>query len=218
MLRYHGLGCPDARTSGCQATHGEFASRPRQRIGGRIATRTPECVAGPASRPCWRPRERGSDRAWLVARDLAEQFHASLSATLSKLVAVDRFAIMIVRHGQAGRTWSSLIIAPASLIANWAAEAERLAPSLSVFVARPAFTPAELLKSTSAEDLVGIDLVVTSYAALLRLDWLGKTRWRLAVVDEAQAIKRRPARSRRRSREVPRRRRQGPQLGEGPPI
>ena len=89
---------------------------------------------------------------------------------------------------------------------------------LAINVAHPAFTPAELLKSTSAEDLVGIDLVVTSYAALLRLDWLGKTCWRLAVVDEAQAIKRRPARSRRRSREVPRRRRQGPQLGEGPPI
>ena len=35
---------------------------------------------------------------------------------------------------------------------------------------------------------------MTSYAALLRLDWLGETRWRLAVVDEAQAIKRRPAR------------------------
>ena len=82
---------------------------------------------------------------------------------------------------------------------HWAAEAERFAPSLNVFVAHPAFTPAELLKSTSAEDLVGIDLVVTSYAALLRLDWLGKTRWRLAVVDEALAIKRRPARSRRRS-------------------
>ena len=117
-----------------------------------------------------------------------------------------------------GERRPSLIVAPASLIANWAAEAERFAPSLNVFVAHPAFTPAELLKSTSAEDLVGIDLVVTSYAALLRLDWLGKTRWRLAVVDEAQAIKRRPARSRRRSREVPRRRRQGPQLGEGPPI
>jgi hypothetical protein len=50
---------------------------------------------------------------------------------------------------------------------------------LNVFVAHPAFTPAELLKSTSAEDLVGSDLVVTGYAALLRLDWFGKTRWRL---------------------------------------
>ena len=45
-----------------------------------------------------------------------------------------------------------------------------------------------MLASTSAEDLVGIDLVVTSYAASLSLDWLGKTRWRVAVVDEAQAI------------------------------
>ena len=33
------------------------------------------------------------------------------------------------------------------------------------------------------------DLVVTSYGALLRLGWIGKTRWRLAVIDEAQAIK-----------------------------
>jgi SNF2 family DNA or RNA helicase len=45
------------------------------------------------------------------------------------------------------------------------------------------------MKSTSAEDLAGIDLVLTSYAALLRLDWLGQPRWGLAVVDEAQAIK-----------------------------
>ena len=43
-----------------------------------------------------------------------------------------------------GERRPSLIVAPASLIANWAAEAERFAPSLNVFVARPAFTPAEL--------------------------------------------------------------------------
>ena len=79
------------------------------------------------------------------------------------------------------------IVAPASLIANWAAEAERFAPSLSVFVARPAFTPAELLKSTSTEDLVGIDLVVTSYAALLRLaqDPLASRRRRRGAGDQA---------------------------------
>lgn len=39
------------------------------------------------------------------ARDLAEKFKVSLSATLSKLVALDRFPILIVRHGQEGRTW-----------------------------------------------------------------------------------------------------------------
>jgi Zn-dependent peptidase ImmA (M78 family) len=42
-----------------------------------------------------------------AARDLAERFKASLSATLSKLVALDQFPIMIVRHGHEGRTWFS---------------------------------------------------------------------------------------------------------------
>ena len=47
----------------------------------------------------------------------------------------------------------SLIVAPASLLANWAAEAERFAPSLKVFVAHPAFAPAERLKAPTAEQL-----------------------------------------------------------------
>ena len=37
--------------------------------------------------------------------------------------------------------------------------------------------------------LANSDLVVTSYGALLRLQWIGETRWRLVVIDEAQAIK-----------------------------
>ena len=82
----------------------------------------------------------------------------------------------------------SLVVAPASLLANWAAEAERFAPSLSVFVAHPAFSPAERLKAPE-ETLAASDLVVTSYAALLRIGWIGETRWRLVVVDEAQGIK-----------------------------
>ena len=81
-----------------------------------------------------------------------------------------------------------LIVAPASLLANWAAEAERFAPSLRVFVAHPAFTPPETLKAPG-EALEAADLVVTSYSALLRLDWIGQTRWRLVAIDEAQAIK-----------------------------
>jgi non-specific serine/threonine protein kinase len=81
-----------------------------------------------------------------------------------------------------------LIVAPASLLANWAGEAERFAPSLKVFIAHPAFASAETLKAPEAA-LAGADLVIVSYGALLRLDWLVKTRWRLVVIDEAQAIK-----------------------------
>ena len=81
-----------------------------------------------------------------------------------------------------------LIVAPASLLANWAAEAERFAPSLRVFIAHPAFVSRDEL---SAPDtfLSQSDLVVTSYSSLLRQGWLAQTHWHLVVIDEAQAIK-----------------------------
>ncbi len=65
-----------------------------------------------------------------------------------------------------------------------------------MFVAHPAFSPAERLKAPG-ETLAASDLVVTSYAALLRLGWIGETRWRLVVVDEAQGIKNRGAKQTR---------------------
>ena len=78
----------------------------------------------------------------------------------------------------------SLIVAPASLLANWAAEAEKFTPSLRVLIAHPAFAPPEALKSPE-----GFDLIVVSYGSLKRFDWIAATAWRLVVIDEAQAIK-----------------------------
>ncbi len=40
-----------------------------------------------------------------------------------------------------------------------------------------------------ADFIADVDLVITSYGALLRYDWLSGTNWRVAVIDEAQAIK-----------------------------
>ncbi len=88
-----------------------------------------------------------------------------------------------------GERRPSLLVAPASLLANWAAEATRFAPSLRVFVAHPSFAPGDRLAAPGAEELAQTDLVVTSYGSTLRLDWIGKTRWRLVALDEAQAIK-----------------------------
>ena len=41
----------------------------------------------------------------------------------------------------------------------------------------------------TAETLAEVDLVITSYGALLRYEWLSSTQWRVLVIDEAQAIK-----------------------------
>jgi SNF2 family DNA or RNA helicase len=56
-------------------------------------------------------------------------------------------------------------------------------------VVHPSAAPAEQLKTTRPDDLADVDLVITSYGFLARTPWLGTTPWRLAVIDEAQAIK-----------------------------
>jgi superfamily II DNA or RNA helicase len=86
----------------------------------------------------------------------------------------------------------SLLIAPASLLANWKSEIARFAPTLNVFFAHPSETPPQTLKVAAADperELTGQDLVITTYGLLTRLPWLPKIAWRLVVLDEAQAIK-----------------------------
>jgi superfamily II DNA or RNA helicase len=83
----------------------------------------------------------------------------------------------------------SLLVAPASLLANWAAELERFAPSLRVMVAHTSAMSSDSLKTLSADSLADVDVVIASYGTLLRIPWLTETCWRLAVLDEAQAIK-----------------------------
>jgi non-specific serine/threonine protein kinase len=80
-------------------------------------------------------------------------------------------------------------VAPASLLANWATEVARFSPSLSVLVAHPSAADAAQLKTLDAGRLADVDLVITSYGATLRYPWLTTTPWRVAVLDEAQAIR-----------------------------
>jgi non-specific serine/threonine protein kinase len=81
------------------------------------------------------------------------------------------------------------LVAPASLLANWAAEIQRFAPSLKAIVAHPSELPADDLRNVTSEQLRNVDVVITSYGALLRLPWLADVSWNLLVLDEAQAIK-----------------------------
>ena len=83
----------------------------------------------------------------------------------------------------------SLLVVPASLIANWLREIERFAPDLSVFVAHPSERPGRELAALAAEDLAATDLVITTYGQVPRLPRLGELEWDLVVLDEAQAIK-----------------------------
>ena len=92
-------------------------------------------------------------------------------------------------QADAGPRRPSLLVVPASLVANWQQEIRRFAPDLEVFVAHPSERPSRELAALAPEDLDGADLVITTYGQVPRLPWLGEAEWTLLVLDEAQAIK-----------------------------
>jgi superfamily II DNA or RNA helicase len=84
---------------------------------------------------------------------------------------------------------TSLLVAPASLLANWMSEIKQFAPSLTAVIAHPSTMSQAELRRLDTEVLENVDLVITSYGSLLRFPELLKIPWRFAVIDEAQAIK-----------------------------
>jgi non-specific serine/threonine protein kinase len=107
---------------------------------------------------------------------------------LGKTIQV--LSLLLVQRREPGASRRpSLLVAPASLLANWAAEIERFAPSLTTVIAHASAIPADELKALAPGKLTGVDLVITSYGSLLRIPWIENTSWQYAVLDEAQAIK-----------------------------
>ena len=82
----------------------------------------------------------------------------------------------------------SLLVVPASLIANWKAELARFAPSLTFRVVHPSEVSTNL-PALQPKGAGRFDLIVTTYGMLTRTDWIKEHRWRLLILDEAQAIK-----------------------------
>ena len=107
---------------------------------------------------------------------------------LGKTIQVLSLLLVLKRQAN-GKQQPSLLVAPASLLANWASEIERFAPGLKALIAHPSALPAADLKTLAPERLRNVDLVITSYGSLLRLPWIAERSWRLVVLDEAQAIK-----------------------------
>jgi non-specific serine/threonine protein kinase len=97
--------------------------------------------------------------------------------------------LLVLKHEAEDTRKPCLLVAPASLLANWAAEIARFAPSLKAIVVHPSAAPAKTRTTDGADNLADVDLVITSYGFLARAPWLETIPWRLVVLDEAQAIK-----------------------------
>lgn len=106
---------------------------------------------------------------------------------LGKTVQV--LALLDVLKTKSKKAAASLLIIPASLLANWTGEIQKFSPGLSYFVAHPDFHRPGKIPALSSEELDGLDLVITTYALAQRYEWIREHTWNYAILDEAQAIK-----------------------------
>jgi non-specific serine/threonine protein kinase len=102
--------------------------------------------------------------------------------------------LLALKHERESAARPSLLVVPASLIANWQSEIERFAPSLTYAIVHPS--------ESLTEKPVDCDLVITTYGMLTRQPWLTERRWNLVVLDEAQAIKNAGTRQARATKEL----------------
>ena len=153
--------------------------------------RQPEGLAqispGPELKATLRPYQQAGVRWLYLLTRLGLGACLADDMGLGKTIQVLSLLLVLKREHNESRP--SLLVAPASLLANWAAEAERFAPGLRLLIAHPSEIPAAELRALDDRQLSGVDLVITSYGTLLRLPALEAMQWRMAVLDEAQAIK-----------------------------
>jgi len=143
-----------------------------------------EVDPGPALKGTLRPYQRAGTRWMHLLSSLGLGACLADDMGLGKTIQVLSLLLVQKAAGQ-----PSLLVAPASLLGNWAAEIEKFAPDLKAVIVHPSAMPAEQIKHFTAERAADFDLCITSYGSLLRMPALAETSWRFVILDEAQAIK-----------------------------
>jgi len=156
------------------------------------ALRTPDGAGadpGPALNGTLRPYQKAGVQWLQLLSGLGLGACLADDMGLGKTIQV--LALLLVQRAKrtGAAVQPSLLVAPASLLANWTAEIERFAPDLKARVVHPSAMAAEEVRQFTPDHACGLDLVITSYGSLLRIPGLSQATWRFAILDEAQAIK-----------------------------
>ena len=135
-------------------------------------------------------QKTGHDWLWFLSR---LGLGACLADDMGLGKTVQILALLLTIKEETGLSGKpSLIVLPASLLANWKAEIKRFAPGLSAcFFHSSEMSAAEVadFAGGGAESFSRFDLVLTTYGMLLRQSCLSDRDWQMVILDEAQAIK-----------------------------
>src|SRR3954452_12526460 len=146
-----------------------------------------EVDPGPALRGTLRPYQKMGTQWMNLLAGLGLGACLADDMGLGKTIQV--LSLLLVEQARGARSRPSLLVAPASLLANWATEIEKFAPGLKAAIVHPSAMSADQLKAFTAEQASDYDLAITSYGSLLRIPVFAEADWRFVILDEAQAIK-----------------------------
>src|SRR4051794_21732136 len=146
-----------------------------------------EVDPGPALRGTLRPYQKMGTQWMNLLAGLGLGACLADDMGLGKTIQV--LSLLLVEQARGARPRPSLLVAPASMLANWATEIEKFAPGLKAAIVHPSAMPANQVKAFTAEQASEYDLAITSYGSLLRIPMFAETDWRFVILDEAQAIK-----------------------------
>lgn len=147
-------------------------------------------------------QRRGVDWLYWMSRN---NLGAVLADDMGLGKTLQLLSLLAVEHDRGEVTGPTLVVAPTSVVGNWAREAEKFVPSLRVIVQHGTD---RLHGEELQEAIAEADLVITSYGIVGRdHKELAETAWDRVVLDEAQAIKNSTTRSSKAARALPSRHR-----------
>lgn len=92
--------------------------------------------------------------------------------------------VLLAAEAQRGNVGPTLLVAPTSVVQNWAAEATRFVPDLKVGIWQGKD------RHQTWDNLGELDVLITSYALVWRdLSYLQEQAWHYVILDEAQMVK-----------------------------
>ncbi|WP_257161582.1 DEAD/DEAH box helicase [Corynebacterium cystitidis] len=147
-------------------------------------------------------QRRGVDWLYFMSRN---NLGAVLADDMGLGKTLQLLSLLAVEHARDEVSGPTLVVAPTSVVGNWANEAARFVPGLKVAVHHGSdrLHGAELVEATDK-----LDVLITSYGVVGRdFSELSQFDWDHVVLDEAQAIKNSSTRASKAVRSIPARHR-----------